>query len=140
MDSLTPQERSKVMSLVCSKNSRIELKVRSYLHKQGFRYCLHVKSLPGKPDIVLPKYQTVVFIQGCFWHRHQDPLCKLTRTPKSNVDFWENKFMNNVIRDKKIKTMLESQSWKVLYVWECQLQKSDEVLEKLAKDIKGCNY
>lgn len=98
-DSLTPEKRSWNMSRIHAKDTSIEMKVRKYLFSQGFRYRKNVSSLPGKPDIVFPKYRTVVFIHGCFWHRHEG--CKRATTPKSRVEYWLPKFERNVENDKK---------------------------------------
>lgn len=106
------------MSRIRSKDTSPEKLVRSFLHRAGYRFRLHVKSLPGSPDIVLPKYRTAIFVHGCFWHRHAD--CKYAYTPKSNVDFWNKKFQENVSRDVKKKKLLENVGWNVLTIWECE--------------------
>ena len=129
MDSLTPAERSKNMAAIKGKNTRPELLVRSMLHRAGYRFSLHRKDLPGKPDIVLPKYKTVIFVHGCFWHRHQG--CKGTTTPKTRTEFWQAKFDRNVSNDRKHTRQLRKLGWHVLTVWECQLKKPDTVLKKL---------
>ncbi|RUR14027.1 very short patch repair endonuclease [Legionella septentrionalis] len=120
-DSLTPEERSRNMAAIKGKNTRPEIAVRSYLHKEGFRYRLHKKDLPGKPDIVLKKYNTVLFINGCFWHRHKD--CRYAYTPKSNLKFWQNKFDKNVENDLKKHEHLKKLGWNVVVIWECQIKK-----------------
>lgn len=120
-DSLTKEKRSWNMSRIKGNNTRPEVLVRSILHKNGFRFRINVKNLPGKPDIVLPKYKTVIFVHGCFWHRHKN--CKYAYTPKSRVDFWENKFRENQIRDKFVINQLKYLGWKVHVVWECQVLK-----------------
>lgn len=94
--------------------------VRQYLHKEGFRYRLHKKDLPGKPDIVLKKYNTVLFINGCFWHRHKD--CRYAYTPKSNLKFWQNKFDKNVENDLKKQNHLKTLGWNVIVIWECEIK------------------
>jgi DNA mismatch endonuclease (patch repair protein) len=119
------------MSRIHSKDTSPEMKVRSVLHRLGYRYRLHRKDLPGKPDIVLPKYKTVVFVHGCFWHRHSR--CKYAYTPKSKVDFWNKKFEENVARDNRIFQHLENLGWKVLIIWECEI-KNIERLESTIKD------
>ena len=119
VDTLTPSERSKRMSLIKSANTVPELALRKALHRLGFRFRLHNKKLPGKPDIVLPKYKTAIFVHGCFWHRH--PGCKVATTPKSNTAFWVEKFDKNVRRDAKVKGELEQLGWDVYTVWECEL-------------------
>lgn len=117
-----------------------ELQVRSMLHRAGYRFSLHRKDLPGTPDIVLPKHHTVVFVHGCFWHRHKN--CKIASTPKSNVEFWQNKFDRNVSNDRKHTRQLRKQGWYVLTVWECQLKKPEKVLAKLQKELttKGTKH
>lgn len=135
MDTISKQERSKVMSRVGSKNTRPELAVRSFLHRRGFRYSLHSKNLPGKPDIVLRKYKTAIFVHGCFWHGHDDPNCKLARTPKSRVEFWTKKVRNNKERDEKAAIALKNLGWNVVIVWECEL-KNSRFLESLPGMIK----
>ncbi|HAT1597530.1 TPA: DNA mismatch endonuclease Vsr [Legionella pneumophila] len=119
-DSLTPEERSRNMAAIKGKNTRPEMAVRQYLHKEGFRYRLHKKDLPGKPDIVLKKYNTVLFINGCFWHRHKD--CRYAYTPKSNLKFWQNKFDKNVENDLKKQDHLKTLGWNVIVIWECEIK------------------
>ena len=133
MDTLTPEERSKLMAKIRGKNTRPELAVRSLLHRAGYRFSLHRKDLPGRPDIVLRKYHTVVFVHGCFWHRHKN--CKIASMPKSNVAFWQAKFDRNVANDKKHTRQLRKMGWHVLTVWECELKKPDKVLAKLQRNL-----
>lgn len=137
MDNLTPAERSEIMSRVKSKNTRPEILVRSFLHQHGLRFSLNRTALPGKPDIILRKYKAVVFVNGCFWHRHQAPNCKLARMPKSNVDFWREKLSKNAERDKARKEALEALGWRVFYVWECQLIHPEQILMDLIRRIKS---
>lgn len=111
------------MSRIRSKDTQIELKVRKELFKKGFRYRLNVKDLPGKPDIVLPKYRTVIFVHGCFWHGHQN--CKYAQVPKSNTDFWIAKIERNRVRDDETFRKLEALQWNVAVVWECELKKNN---------------
>ena len=125
------------MSRVKSKNTRPEILVRSFLHRHGLRFSLNRTALPGKPDIILRKYKAVVFVNGCFWHRHQDPNCKLARMPKSNVDFWREKLLKNAERDKARKEALEALGWRVFYVWECQLNYPEQILTDLIRRIKS---
>lgn len=116
------------MQSVPSENTKPEMLVRSFLHKNGFRFRLHSKKLPGHPDIVLPKYKTVIEVRGCFWHRH--PGCRQATMPSSNVEFWQKKFKRNVDRDKKTEKQLNELGWNLIVVWECEL-KSDEFLKTL---------
>lgn len=120
MDRLTPEQRRKTMQAVKGKNTSPEVLVRQYLHRQGYRFRLHRKDLPGKPDIVLPKYKTVIFINGCFWHRHQG--CKQATMPASNIDYWEKKFKRTQERDNSQYRQLEKLGWKVVIVWECEVE------------------
>ena len=134
MDTLTPEERSRLMAKIKGKNTKPELAVRSLLHRAGYRFSLHRKELPGKPDIVLRKYKTVVFVHGCFWHRHKN--CKTASMPKSNTAFWQAKFDRNVSNDRKHRHALEKLGWNVIVVWECELKKDPaKVLAKLQKSL-----
>lgn len=131
-DIVSPLVRSRMMSGIRSKDTKPELTVRNHLHRKGLRYRLHAK-LPGKPDLVFPKYRTVVFVHGCFWHRHEG--CQYATTPKSNADFWQAKFASNVRRDALVQQTLEAQGWRVLTIWGCQTSKED--LDALAATIQG---
>ena len=133
MDIVSSEKRSRMMSAIGGKDTRPELKVRSYLHSRGFRFRLHARNLPGRPDMVFPKYRTVVFVHGCFWHRHDG--CNLAYHPKTNVDFWEKKFQANVERDLRNLQELEKDGWKVLIIWECELSGSD-ALTQLEEGIR----
>lgn len=118
-DFLSPEERSKRMSRIRGKDTQPELALRKVLHGLGLRYRLHGARLPGKPDLVFPRYKVVVFVHGCFWHRHAN--CKIATTPKSNRPFWVEKFEKNLARDARVTTQLEAMGWRVLVVWECDL-------------------
>lgn len=138
-DRLTPEKRSWNMSHIRGKDTAIEVRVRKYLFGLGYRYRKNDKRLPGKPDIVLPKYRTVIFIHGCFWHRHSD--CKDATTPKTRTDFWTEKFSRNVENDRKHKEQLEADGWKVITLWECEINKKFEetmnrVLCELARSFE----
>ena len=122
------------MSRIRGKDTKPEKIVRSVLHKDGYRFRLNRKDLPGKPDIVLPKYQSVVFVHGCFWHRH--PRCKYAYNPKSRIKFWQMKFSENVKRDKLVRKELRKMGWKVIVVWECEL-KNDKKEKTITKILKG---
>ena len=121
MDIFSKEKLSWNMSRIRSTNTKPEVLVRSFMHKNGFRFRLHVKTLPGHPDIVLPKYKTAVEVRGCFWHRH--PSCKFTTMPSSNTEFWEEKFKRNVERDKKHAKELKTLGWHLIVVWECETTK-----------------
>ena len=118
MDRLTPEHRSWNMSRIRSANTKPEKVVRSILHACGFRFRLHRKTLPGKPDIVLPKLNTVIFVHGCFWHRHEG--CRYAYTPKSRVEFWTRKLERNRQRDVENVSALHALGWRTLVVWECE--------------------
>lgn len=120
------------MSGIRGKDTQPELIVRSFLHRKGLRFRLHAK-LPGKPDLVFPKYGTAVFVHGCFWHRHKG--CKFTAMPKTRPEFWEAKFASNVTRDAVVKARLEGLGWRVLVVWACQIDKKG--LDALATTIRS---
>jgi len=136
VDVVDPATRSRMMSGIRGKNTKPELLVRKYLHAQGLRFRLHVKNLPGKPDIVLSKYRAIVFVHGCFWHHHEG--CKYATMPSSRVDYWTNKLSDNVVRDQYQSAALEGLGWQVFVVWECELQGSIKRLEWLySKIIKG---
>ena len=128
-DTLTVAERSQLMAKIRGKNTRPEIAARSLLHRAGYRFRIHLASLPGKPDIVLPRYHTTVFVHGCFWHRHKG--CKAASTPKSHRKFWADKFSRNVANDKKHLRQLQRLGWKVVTVWECQLRRPERVLRRI---------
>ena len=135
-DTKTPAERSENMSRIRSTNTKPEEIVRKYLFSHGFRYRKNDKRYPGKPDIVLAKYRTIIFVNGCFWHMHG---CSRSRLPKSNQEYWKPKIERNLERDADIKKRLESEGWRVIIVWECELKKkiADERLSRLCEQIKG---
>jgi len=122
-DVYSKETRSYVMSQIKGENTKPELLVRKFLFSQGFRYKLHDGTLPGRPDIVLPKYKTVIFINGCFWHGHQD--CSKSTLPASNVEFWQKKILGTIARDKKVKLALNSLGWKIITIWECKLKNKE---------------
>jgi DNA mismatch endonuclease (patch repair protein) len=124
------------MSLVRGKDTKPELRVRRFLHAAGLRYRLHDARLPGRPDLVFRSRRVVVFVHGCFWHRHPDPACKLARLPKSRLDFWRPKLEGNADRDRRKIAALEADGWRVIVVWECQTR--DEArLAAVAREIGG---
>ncbi|TGD81702.1 very short patch repair endonuclease [Hymenobacter wooponensis] len=127
--------RSYNMSQIKGKNTKPEMLVRQYLHARGLRYRLHDKGLPGKPDLVLPKYKTVVFVQGCFWHRHEG--CRYFVVPKTRTEFWLNKISRNVVNDERQQAGLTEAGWKVLTVWECELKPAvrEQTLAELFSNI-----
>ncbi len=119
------------MSRIKGKDTKPEKTVRSILHKNGFRFRLNSNDLPGKPDIVLPKYRSVILVHGCFWHRHSR--CKFAYNPKSRAKFWQNKFSENVERDKFVKKKLRKEGWKVIVVWECETKNPETLKNRLSK-------
>lgn len=124
------------MSRIKGKDTGPETKIRSLLHQMGYRFRLHRKDLPGKPDIVLSKYRTVIFVHGCFWHRHEG--CKYAYHPKTRTVFWKNKFQETQVRDQKKEKALETSGWRVLVVWECELKKdAQKVINKIIKVLEG---
>lgn len=131
-DTISKSKRSWVMSRIGSKNTAPEKRVRSMLHAMGYRFRLHRKELPGKPDITLAKHKTVIFVHGCFWHRHEN--CSKNRLPKSNVDFWRNKFEKNVERDERVVRDLRALGWRVEIIWECETV-DEAALESRLKSI-----
>lgn len=135
-DSLSKEKRSWNMSKIRGKDTAIEVRVRKYLFSKGFRYRKNVKILPGKPDIVLPKYKTVIFVHGCFWHRHKG--CKNATTPKTRTDFWNEKFCKNVENDQLHTRQLTEMGWNVLVLWECEIEKRfEETMTLLTEQIKS---
>lgn len=135
MDKHSKEVRSYNMSQIRSTNSKPEIIVRKYLFSKGMRYRKNVKTLPGKPDIVLPKYKTIVFVNGCFWHGHKN--CKYFVMPKSNIEFWNEKISKNISRDEEIRQKLSAAGWNVIVVWECELKKDkrENTLEYLYYNI-----
>jgi DNA mismatch endonuclease (patch repair protein) len=120
-DTLTRKERSARMALIRGKDTGPEMVVRRLVHGLGYRYRLHSSLLPGKPDLVFSARKKVIFVHGCFWHRHSDSACKLSRMPKSRLDFWRPKLEKNRIRDERIRQELTLLGWELLIIWECQL-------------------
>ena len=134
MDVFSPEKRSQVMSRIRSKDTKPEKIIRSILHKLGFRFRINRKDLPGKPDIVLPKYNTVIFVHGCFWHRHEG--CRYATMPATRVEFWAEKFRGNVMRDARNRDHLIAAGWRVFEVWECDLKEANPNLEWLYQAIR----
>jgi DNA mismatch endonuclease (patch repair protein) len=134
-DILTPAQRHSVMSRVHSASTKPELKLRHTLWHLGFRYKVNDKRLPGTPDIVLPKYRTVIFVHGCFWHGHKE--CKYYSIPKTNIDFWVSKVSRNKERDQVVWRQLEAKGWFVIVVWECQLKRAKykETINRVVSEI-----
>ncbi|MEP4151084.1 MAG: very short patch repair endonuclease [Lentilitoribacter sp.] len=123
-DIVSPKKRSSMMAGIGSKNTKPEIKLRKALHGAGFRYRLHIKSLPGKPDLVFPKYKAVIFVNGCFWHGHD---CRLFKWPKTRSNFWRHKIEGNIARDKRTREELLAIGWRVMTIWECTLKGRDKI-------------
>jgi DNA mismatch endonuclease, patch repair protein len=130
VDRLTPERRSWLMSRVAAKNTAPELKVRKAAHSLGLRFRLHRKDLPGTPDLVFPRWRMVIFVHGCFWHRHVG--CSKTSTPKTRVDYWEEKFRHNVRRDMENGRLLREEGWSILTVWECETKQPVKLTARIA--------
>ena len=133
-DRLSPEHRSWNMSRIRGKDTGPELRLRSMLHREGFRFRLHARKLPGRPDLVLPKYRTAIFVHGCFWHRH--PGCRNATDPANRATFWQEKFRSNVARDARNRAALEAAGWAVVVVWECELGTDAQgVLTRLKRSL-----
>ena len=136
MDSISPEKRSWNMSRIRGTDTSIEVQVRKYLFSKGFRYRKNDKRFPGKPDILLPKYKTAVFVHGCFWHRHQN--CKYATTPKTRIEYWDEKFKRNVDNDKNHERELIRLGWNVIVLWECEIKKDfSTLMEKTIRKIES---
>jgi DNA mismatch endonuclease, patch repair protein len=136
-DIFSEEKRSYVMSCVSSKDTKPEKIVRSYLHRSGFRFRLHAPGLPGKPDLVLAKHKTAIFVHGCFWHRH--PRCKRSTTPSTRKEFWIEKFRKNVARDKRNYKQLKEQGWEVIVIWACKLENTKSRKDALSNLVRTLN-
>jgi DNA mismatch endonuclease (patch repair protein) len=134
-DRLSKERRSWNMSRIRGKDTQPEILVRSVLHKMGYRFRLHGKKLPGRPDVVLPKHKIVIFVHGCFWHRHRG--CKNCTVPMNNRDFWVEKLEGNAARDRRNRTALRRAGWRVAVVWECEVEKRQQAIRCLMKLLRG---
>ena len=133
-DIFDPEKRSEIMSRIRGRDTRPELIVRRIAHALGFRFRLHRKDLPGRPDIVFPRHQAVIVVHGCFWHRH--PGCKRASSPKTRVRYWQNKFEGNVVRDKRNETALRDLGWKVMVIWECETKDHEAVAARIESFLR----
>ena len=133
-DRLTPERRSWNMSRIRGRDTKPELVVRKLLHEMGYRFRLHRADLPGRPDIILPRHKTVVFVHGCYWHRH--PGCRFAYTPKSRQSFWNAKFTSNVARDQRNQRDLTEAGWRVIVIWECQTTDRVALIRRLGADLQ----
>lgn len=134
-DRFTPEERSRIMSRVKGQNTKPEKIVRSLLHAMGYRFRLHRKDLPGKPDIVLPKHRKVIFVHGCFWHGHEN--CGRAARPQANTEFWNKKLDSNIARDANTRVELEKLGWHFLIIWQCEMKDVEKLRQRLAHFLKG---
>jgi DNA mismatch endonuclease (patch repair protein) len=132
-ESISPDRRSWIMSRVSGKNTPPELRVRKVAHALGLRFRLHDTNLPGKPDIVFPKYRLAVFVHGCFWHRHAG--CKRAKMPKTNQSYWRKKFKRNTVRDRRVAAEMISLEWRPLVLWECETFDPDTIARTLRREI-----
>jgi DNA mismatch endonuclease, patch repair protein len=132
-----PETRSYNMSQISGKDTKPEMIVRKFLHANGFRYRLHVKDLPGKPDLVLPKYNSVIFVHGCFWHAHEG--CKFFKIPQTRTEWWREKLFGNKLRDEKRISELKDIGWNVIAVWECELkpEKKEKTLIRIVEELEN---
>ena len=135
MDNLTREQRSANMARIKQRNTSPELAVRSTLHRMGYRFRLHRRDLPGRPDVVLPRHRTIFLVHGCFWHHHAR--CRFAYTPKSRVEFWKAKFEANVVRDRKIERDLQNMGWVVQVIWECKTRDLSALEEQLRLALSG---
>lgn len=131
-DIFSKEQRSKIMSRVSGKNTKIEMEIRHIIYKMGYRYRLHVRNLPGCPDIVMPKHKKVIFVNGCFWHGHLG--CGRSKRPSTNTVFWNRKIESNISRDKIITKKLKEAGWDVLVIWQCQIR-DKELVEKTLRSF-----
>lgn len=136
-DVFTKKKRSDIMSKIRAKNTKPELLVRQFLFSKGFRYRLHQNALPGKPDIILKKYKTIIFVNGCFWHGHKN--CKKSILPTSNITFWKEKIQANIDRDKKSKRSLKKLGWSIFTIWECDIENKMALTKTMNKLLKYLN-
>ena len=133
-DIFDPEKRSEIMSRIRGRDTRPEMIVRRIAHGLGFRFRLHRKDLPGRPDIVFPRHQAVIVVHGCFWHRH--PGCKRASSPKTREGYWQNKFEDNVVRDKRNETALRDLGWKVMVIWECETKDHEAVAARIESFLR----
>jgi DNA mismatch endonuclease (patch repair protein) len=134
-DVFSPAKRSAIMSRISGRNTRPEIVVRKIVHNLGYRFRLHRKDLPGKPDVVLPRHQKIIFVNGCFWHGHAR--CRRAKLPSSNTAFWQKKLAGNKARDKEVKRRLRRAGWEVLVVWQCEINQHDILLRRLESFLRS---
>lgn len=137
VDNLSPEDRSRCMSRIRSRDMKPEMMVRSMVHGLGYRFRLHRRGMPGRPDLVLPRHRAVIFVHGCFWHWHPDPACPIAGLPKSNNAYWKPKLARTRVRDQENMVSLEAEGWRVLTIWECQLRRLDDVLSQIRQFLEN---
>ena len=135
-DSVSPERRSEIMASIKAKGTRPEWAVRRLVHGMGYRYRLHRRDLPGSPDLVFPSRKKVIFVHGCFWHRHDDEKCKKFRYPSSNKDYWIPKLDRNAERDKENQIRLSELGWRFLVVWECEIESDEFLPDRIAEYLE----
>lgn len=133
VDRLSPQKRSKIMRSIRSKDTKPELLVRKLAHALGYRFRLHCKDLPGKPDLVFPRLKKVIFVNGCFWHQHEAKKCPIASKPRTNIEYWEPKLTRTKERDKNNIAKLKRMGWSTLVIWECETKRPERVKNKIQK-------
>ncbi len=138
MDLFSKRTRSRIMSHISGKNTKPEILVRSLLHRMGYRFRIHKKDLPGRPDICLPKHKKVIFVHGCFWHGHEN--CPRSKRPTTNVEFWNKKIDGNIERDKENIKKLRRLGWQTLTIWTCEIKNQEELKNKLISFIEGQEF
>ena len=136
MDKISEERRSFNMRAIRSKNMLPEIIVRRLTHSMGYRFRLHRRDLPGRPDLVFPSRRKVIFVHGCFWHQHADPECKISRMPKSNLEYWRPKLEGNVVRDSEHQLRLREQGWTVAVVWECETKDLKSLQAKIKRFLQ----
>jgi DNA mismatch endonuclease (patch repair protein) len=134
-DVFSADKRSRIMSRIRGYDTEPELKIRSLIHRMGYRFRVHQDKLPGNPDIVLNKYKKVIFIHGCFWHGHKG--CIRSKRPTSNISFWQNKLDKNIARDKRVRRELRNLGWRYLVIWQCEVKKGDKLQKKIENFLKN---
>ena len=136
-DTVSKEQRSRIMSRIPQRDTKPEWTTRRLLHRMGYRYRLHCRDLPGKPDIVFKRKRKVIFVHGCFWHRHDSEKCRSSGAPKSNTEYWATKFRRNVARDQLNRRSLEEQGWEVLVVWECETKELELLPDRMMRFLEG---
>ncbi|HED8873731.1 very short patch repair endonuclease [Pseudomonas aeruginosa] len=135
MDIVDSATRSRMMSGIRGRDTKPEMTVRKFLHARGYRFRLHRKDLPGRPDLVLPRFKTCIFIHGCFWHHHEG--CRFATLPKTRADFWAQKLRDNVERDRRVQEELVRKGWRVLTIWECELKSPEAAFTALLEQLEA---